>query len=381
MNKDIEVSVVIPCLNEELTIGKCVRQAVVTLKKLHYRGEVIVVDNNSQDRSGEIARKNGALVYSEKRRGYGSAYIRGLNEARGKYLIIADGDGTYNFSDMGRFIKLIENGYDYVNGSRLKGKILKNAMPWHHQYIGVPFLTWLLNFLFKTHVSDAHCGMRALTKAAFKKMDLRTLGMEFASEMIIKAGDLNLKIAEVPITYYPRLGKSKLNSFRDGWRHIRFMLFYSPTWLFLLPGILCFTFGAVIMGLLLLGPIKISHLSFDVHTMQLAGVLCVLGYELINVWLYAKIFSLTEKFITKDVFLTKFLSYFSLEKMIMAGLLLTIFGSLIYFFVFLKWAAGGFGGLNEMRLAIISTTIIIIGIQTIFSSFFISLLLLSRKRG
>lgn len=378
--RKVEVSVVIPCLNEKKTIGQCVRQATEALDKLNLSGEVIVVDNDSSDNSGNIAKRAGARVFLEKRRGYGSAYIRGLNEARGRYFVIADGDGTYNFGDMSHFIKLLRQGYDYVSGSRLKGKILKGSMPWHHRYIEVPFLTWLLNFLFKTNVSDAHCGMRALTKIAYEEMGLRTLGMEFASEMIIRAGDLGLKIAEVPITYYPRKGESKLHSLRDGWRHISFMLFYSPTYLFIIPGLFLLIVGITLLSILLPGPLKVFDISFDVHTMQLGGLLTIFGFQLVSVGLFAKIFSLTEKFKSRDIFIEKFLSLFSLEKAIAAGILLTFAGLIIYTFVFLKWAAGGFGTLSEMRQVIISTTLVIVGAQIIFSAFFISLLLLSRKR-
>ena len=380
MNKEIFVSIVIPCLNEEKTIGHCVKSAKGAIKAYGAGGEVIVVDNDSSDKSAKIAKDAGAKVIFEKRRGYGSAYLRGLKVVQGKYIVMADGDGTYDFSELNKFVKLLDDGFDLVNGSRLRGKISKGAMPRLHRHVGVPLLTFMLNFLFKTRVSDAHCGMRAFTKEAYRKLDLRTLGMEFASEMIFKAADMNLKIAEVPISYYPREGESKLNSFRDAWRHIRFMLFYSPTYLFLAPGLFFFTVGILIAASLFIGPITILRFRFDIHTMQLGGLMSVFGFQLMNVGIYAKIYSLTEKFKKQDLFVEKFLSYFSLERMVVLGLFLVVIGLLIYVFVFFKWAAGGFRGLSEMRQAIISSILVIIGAQTIFSSFFISLLLMSRKR-
>ncbi len=242
MNQDstIEVSVVMPCLNEQQTIGSCIEKAKRTMKSLGIRGEVVVADNGSTDNSVSIAENLGARVVHQPIRGYGAAYQAGIEATRGNYIIIGDSDDTYDFTDLERFLTPLRNGHDLVMGSRFKGEILPGAMPWSHRYIGNPILSGILRWVFHTSISDAHCGMRAFTRQAYDKMQLQTTGMEFASEMVVKAAQAGLKISETPITYYPRLGESKLNSFRDAWRHLRFMLLFSPTHLFALPGALLF---------------------------------------------------------------------------------------------------------------------------------------------
>lgn len=214
------ISVVMPCLNEEKGIRICIEKAKLGIAETGYSGEIIVSDNGSTDNSVQIAYVAGARVVQQPKKGYGNAYLKGLEEASGKYIVIGDSDTTYDFGEIPRFIKHLEEGYDFVNGSRLRGEIKPGAMPWLHRYIGVPLLSGFLNLLFSTSVSDAHCGLRAFTSRAYEKMDLKSTGMEFASEMIISAGRNHLKIKEVPITYYPREGASKLNTFRDGWRHL-----------------------------------------------------------------------------------------------------------------------------------------------------------------
>ena len=226
---DVEISVVMPCLDEEETIGACIEKAWQGIESSGFRGEVVVSDNGSCDASVEIAEKLGARVVHQPVRGYGSAYLKGIREARGQYIIIGDSDDTYDFTEVDRFVMPLQDGYDLAMGSRFEGEILPDAMPWLHQYIGNPVLTGILNLFFRAGVSDAHCGIRAFTRDAFQRMHLQTSGMEFASEMVINAAKADLHIAEVPVTYYPRLGESKLHSFRDGWRHLRFMLLYSPT--------------------------------------------------------------------------------------------------------------------------------------------------------
>jgi len=224
MEEKIKVSVVMPCLNEAETIGSCIQKAKIALKGMKINGEIIIADNGSSDGSPQIARSLGAKVILQPIKGYGNAYIAGIKAAKGRYIIIADSDDTYDLSEMPKFIEKLDEGYDLVMGTRLKGKILPEAMPWLHRHVGNPILTWILNLLFKAGVSDAHCGMRAFRKDAYDKMSLKSGGMEFASEMVIKAAMMKMKIAEVPITYYPRKGESKLRTFSDGWRHLRFML-------------------------------------------------------------------------------------------------------------------------------------------------------------
>ena len=232
-----------PCLNEAQTVGVCVQKARRAIKQLGISGEVVVADNGSTDGSPSIAEREGARVVHQPIRGYGAAYLAGIAAARGKFIVIGDSDNTYDFGEIPRFLQPLRESADLVMGSRFKGEIKPGAMPWLHRYIGNPTLTGILNLLFRAGVSDAHCGMRAFTKDAYEKLGLQTTGMEFASEMVIKAAKVGLKITEVPITYYPRKGESKLHSFRDGWRHLRFMLMLSPTYLFLLPGALLFLIG------------------------------------------------------------------------------------------------------------------------------------------
>lgn len=228
-NENIEVSVVMPCLNEEETLGTCIEKAQNTLKSLNIQGEVVVADNGSTDTSIEIAERLGARVVHQSTRGYGAAYLAGFAAAQGQYIIMGDSDDTYDFTDLERFITPLQDGYDFVIGNRFKGKILPGAMPWANRYIGNPILSGMLRVFFGTYISDSHCGMRAFTIDAYKRMDLKTTGMEFASEMVIKAVQTELKILEIPITYHPRGGESKLNAVRDAWRHIRFMLKHKLT--------------------------------------------------------------------------------------------------------------------------------------------------------
>ena len=227
-NKDF-ISIVMPCLNEEETLGTCIEKAQSTLKMLGFFGEVIVSDNGSTDASVEIAQRLGASVVHQQRRGYGAAYLAGFAAAQGQYIVMGDSDDTYDFTDLERFITPLQNGYDFVIGNRFKGTILPGAMPWARRYIGNPVLSGMLRVLFGTYISDSHCGMRSFSTEAYKQMDLKTTGMEFASEMVIKAVQVNLKILEIPITYHPREGESKLNTIRDAWRHIRFMLRHKLT--------------------------------------------------------------------------------------------------------------------------------------------------------
>ncbi|MGB2695138.1 MAG: glycosyltransferase family 2 protein, partial [Dehalococcoidia bacterium] len=241
----LDVSVVIPCLNEVETIATCVAKAKRSMEDANLRGEVIVSDNGSDDGSPEIAEAAGARVIRTSERGYGNAYHAGFAAAHGRYIVMGDGDDTYPFELTAEFIESLDQGADLVMGSRLKGKIHKGAMPALHRYVGNPILTGILNVMYRSGVSDAHCGMRAFRREALERLDLRMPGMEFASEMVIRAAKEGLDVREIPIEYRPRRGESKLNSFRDGWRHLRFLLVHSPTHLFLLPGLILLALGAI----------------------------------------------------------------------------------------------------------------------------------------
>lgn len=368
-----EVSVVMPCLNEEETIGECIRKAQKAFREHHLRGEVVVCDNGSQDRSVEISRQLGARVVFQNKKGYGNAYLKGIREARGRYIVMGDSDNTYDFSALLPFIEPLRQGYDMVMGSRLRGTILPGAMPWLHRYIGNPFLSRFLNVLFKTGISDSHCGMRSFTREAFERMKLMTPGMEYASEMVIKASRAGLKIAEVPITYYPRKGTSKLHSFHDGWRHMRFMLMYSPTHLFLVPGFLVLLAGLLLVIALYPGPIWTPWHTFDVHFMVLGSVLAILGYQIINLGLFAKAISFTRDFVVRDEFILRFYQVFTLEKGIYLGLALLLIGLVLNGLVLYNWIKGHFGPLHQMREALVGMTFFVLGFQTIFSSFLLSM--------
>ena len=371
---NIEVSVVMPCLNEEEAVGICVQKAKKALDKLNIRGEIIVVDNGSTDNSVQIAQNEGAKVILESEKGYGNAYLRGFKEAKGDIIIMGDADDTYDFSHIDKFISQIQQGYDFIIGSRFKGKIRKGAMPWPNRYIGNPILTGILRFFFKINITDAHSGMRAFTKKALKKMELHSLGMELASEMIIAAVRENLKIKEIPIDYLERKGDSKLLPFKDAWRHFSFMLIYSPTWLFLIPGGILFFIGTVLLFLLLYGPIVILGHQWDVHLMALASLFSLSGVQILTLGVYAKTFGVIKGFLKEDIFLSFMWRHFKLEKGIFLGVALFTFGFVFNYFILHEWIKHSFGPLEKIREAIFGITFVIIGIQTIFSSFFLHML-------
>jgi len=372
----VEVSVVMPCLNEEETLGICIDKAFAAFKRLDIEGEVVVADNGSTDNSVEIAKSKGARVIHESKKGYGHAYRAGIDAAQSNYIVIGDSDDSYDFNEIGAFIEPLRHGVDMVMGTRLKGKIEKGAMPWLHRYIGNPVLTGILNLFYRSGISDAHCGMRSFTKEAYKKMHLQTTGMEFASEIVINATKAGLKIEEIPITLHPdgRSGKPHLRSFRDGWRHLRFMLMHSPTHLFLIPGLVLFVLGLAILLPLVPGPIYIAGRMIDIHFMALGSLLAILGFQIINIGFYAKIYSVTQHFVSESLTLRTLFRYFNLERGLLIGVIIFLLGFFTDLYILIKWISSQFGPLNELRLVIFASTLMIIGAQTIFSSFFLSML-------
>ncbi|MFH1369293.1 MAG: glycosyltransferase family 2 protein [Elusimicrobiota bacterium] len=373
-----EVSVVIPCLNEELCIEKCVAKALHSFQKAGLEGEVIVVDNGSTDKSVEVATKAGARVVQESLKGYGSALRRGIEEAKGRYIVMADGDDTYDFLETAKFVELLRKGNDLVMGSRFRGNILPGAMTWSHRYVGNPILSGMLKLFFGGGVSDAHCGLRAFTKDAYNKMSLHTTGMEFASEMVIHAMKKKLKITEIPITYYPRQGESKLASFRDAWRHIRFMLLYSPSYMFVWPGIAIFVVSIAVSVKLLSGPIFFLGRPWDIHVMVFCSMFALLGWQILNTGLAAKAFSyaisLEQEGKTKVL-----LRFITLERSLLFGSVLIAAGLAIIVFIFVKWAKNDFGQLSEIKSGILSLTLIVMGLQTVFNSFLVSMFQIKYK--
>lgn len=375
----IEVSVVMPCLNEEQAVGRCIQTVMDVFARENIRGEVVVADNGSTDRSVDIARGAGARVVFEPQKGYGAAYLCGIRHAAGRYIVIGDSDNTYDFNDIPRFLEPLRQGYDFVMGSRFKGTIHKGAMPWAHRYIGNPVLSGMTRLFFHTKLSDIHCGMRAFSRQAFDKMRLQMAGMEFATEMVVAAINNDLKIHEVPIHYFRREGVSKLKSFSDAWRHIRFMLLFCPVWLYFIPGIAGFILGMLILLLLSGGPVFFMGHLWDMHPMVFAAVLSILSYQLLHLGIYSHTFAVEQGFLKKDSFITFFQRHFSLERGIFVGLLFFCVGLCINAFIFIEWFHNRFGALYRIRESILAMTLLVIGLQTLFSSFFISLLSLKRK--
>jgi glycosyltransferase involved in cell wall biosynthesis len=372
--QEVVVSVVMPCLNEERTIGACVKKALEGIRRSGLPGEVVVSDNGSTDSSVEIAGALGARVVHQPKRGYGNAYRKGFEEARGKYIVMGDSDDTYDFTEIGALIDKLREGNDYVLGSRFKGKILPGAMPWLNRYVGNPALTALLNFLFGLKSSDAHSGLRAFTKDAYRRMRLQTTGMEFASEMVINAARAKLQVAEVPITYYPRESESKLRRFRDGWRHVRFMLLYSPDHLFLVPGALLLVVGLFGMLWLVGGPKIVSGHFVDYHFMFVASLLTIVGFQVLLTGFYAKAYAFTHRFAPDDRMIQLFYRYFSLEAWLIIGFGVFLAGFGIDTGIFVTWMNHGFKNLFAVREALLALTLMVIGLQLLFSSFLLSIL-------
>jgi glycosyltransferase involved in cell wall biosynthesis len=374
-----EISVIIPCLDEEEAVGKVVDQAFEGIRRSGRTGEVIVVDNGSSDASPQIARAHGAIVVSEERRGYGSAYLAGLDVARGDYLVMGDADDTYPLDELGTFVDSLQAGTDLVIGSRFKGTIHGDAMPFLNRFVGNPVLTGMLNVMFGVRVSDAHCGMRALRRDALPKLDLHSTGMEFASEMVFKAYRRGLAVTEVPIDYYPRVGESKLNRFGDAWRHVRFMLLYSPSWLYLGPGGLLLLLGLGGMVLLASGPIDILGRTWQIHTMLGFVAMTLIGAQVIQLGVFARTYARV-RIGERDPLLERLGKGITLEHGLAAGALLILFAFLGLAWVAIEWAQNGFGALGRAYETALLVTALGLGIQIVFSAFFLALLTMPLRR-
>ena len=373
---ELVVSVVIPCLNEEENIERCVRTALEVLREAGIPGEVVVADNASEDGSAELAAAVGARVVHEPRRGYGSAYLAGFAAARGRYIVMGDADLTYDFREIPKFVEQLDEGAELVMGDRMDN-IHPGAMPWLHRYVGNPVLTGVLNVFFRTGVSDAHCGMRAVRRDVLPRLDLRTTGMEFASEMVIRAAKEKLDIREFPIEYHPRGGQSKLSSFRDGWRHLRFLLVHSPTHLFMLPGALILLLGTLI-SLVSIAQIDVFGREWDLHTMVAGALLMIVGVQVVALGLCAHAYG-TYFMNEKDPWFDRMRSRFRLEHGLMLGGLTIGAGLVMAAAIVGIWIDRGFGQLSEERLAVLAATLVIAGIQIFFTSFLLSILGLRRR--
>jgi glycosyltransferase involved in cell wall biosynthesis len=374
---ELLVSVVIPALNEAESIEACVRRSIETMESHGIRGEVIVADNGSDDGTPELARAAGARVIHEQRKGYGSAYLAGFASAQGRYIVMGDADETYDFREIARFIEPLEEGADLVMGSRLQGTIHPGAMPWLHRYVGNPVLTGVLNLFFRTGVSDAHCGMRAFRRDLLPRLDLRTTGMEFASEQVIRSSKLGLDIREIPIEYHPRTGESKLSSFSDGWRHLRFLLVHSPTWLFLVPGLALMVLGGII-GAISLFNVPIFGREWELHTLIAGSMLAIVGAQVAQLGVFSRTYAfyyLGEH----DPLFDRVREKFRLEHGLIAGTVIALVGIAMASVVVVIWINRGFGELREEKLAVAALTLVVLGIQTVFGAFFLSILGLRRR--
>jgi len=378
-----ELSVLMPCLNEAETLATCIKKAQKALDDLQVNGEVVIADNGSTDGSPEIAASLGARVIHVAEKGYGSALLGGIKAARGKYIIMGDADDSYDFTNLGPFLEKLRAGYDLVMGNRFKGGIAPNAMPPLHKYLGNPVLTGIGRLFFRSPCGDFHCGLRGFSKAAIQRLDLRTTGMEFASETVVKASLHGLRITEVPTTLSVdgRNRPPHLRSWRDGWRHLRFLLLYSPRWLFLYPGLLLMLVGAVVSGWLLVGPRVVDGITLDVHTFLYAAIAIVIGYQTVIFAIFTKVFAITEGLLPEDPRLKTLFNYIKLETGILAGALLLVAGIGLSIYALSFWGAHSFGSLDPsqtLRLVIPAVTLIALGLQTVLSSFFLSILGLER---
>lgn len=383
-SKSIELSIVLPCLNEELTVGNCVKQAISFLAGSGVKGEVVVADNGSTDRSVEIAEENGARVAHISQKGYGSALAGGFKAARGKYIIMADADESYDLVNLMPFVEKLRQGYDLVMGNRFKGGIQKGAMPWHHKYIGNPVLSFVGQLFFRTPAKDFHCGIRGFSKDAIEQMSLQTSGMEFASEIVVKASILGMKVAEVPTTLSPdkRDRPPHLRSFRDGWRHLRFLLIYSPRWLFLYPGIALLFLGGIASLALFFGTVNIGFRPLDFHSFIIAGTVMTVGLSMVSFALITRVYAYNFGLLPSRPRFFSLFKFFNLEIGLISGVVLIAFGiMLIVRAAILSYTPGfdsiGFG--SSIRLVFGSSLAIIVGSQVILTSFVLSMLGLNPK--
>jgi glycosyltransferase involved in cell wall biosynthesis len=380
----MELSVVLPCLNEAETLAVCIRKAKASIAGMGIDGEVVVADNGSTDGSQDIARAEGARVVDVPIRGYGAALTAGIADAEGEFVIMGDADDSYDLSNLGPFVEALRGGADLVMGNRFAGGIEPGAMPALHRYLGNPALTAIGRFLFRSPVKDFHCGLRGFRREAILELDLRTTGMEFASEMVVKATLNKLNIVEVPTTLSPD-GRSRaphLRRWHDGWRHLRFLLLYSPRWLFLYPGVVLFLVGLVLGGVLLAGPIQIGEHALDVSALVYAMAAVLIGFQAILFAAFSRGFVANEGLMPPSPGMQKAFKVLNLERGLIIGLLLLIVGIGLAIYGFIHWGSSDFGALDArdaIRLAVPAATLSVLGFETIMGSFFLSVLGLSRR--
>ena len=383
--EELELTILMPCLNEAETLEICIKKAMKSLKENNIKGEVLIADNGSTDGSQDIARRNGARVIDVAVKGYGSALIEGTKQAYGKYIIMGDSDDSYDFSNIMPFVEKLREGYELVMGNRFKGGIEKGAMPFSHKYIGTPVISFIGRLFYKSNIGDFNCGMRGYNREAILKLDLKTTGMEYASEMIVQSTLNGIKITEVPTTL-KKDGRSRaphLKSFQDGWRHLKFLLIYSPKWLFLFPGLLLLIIGLIGSIAFVFGDLQISNVVLGIHSRLYFGAMIVVGFQIIIFSLFAKVYAINSGMHPKEDKFTKFLKKITLEKGLILGIILTIIGLGLSIYSIILWKNAGWGELNPvdiMPITIPAVYLIIIGIQMMFASFILGVLNIEYKR-
>lgn len=376
---NIELSIVMPCLNEAETLAVCINKTQSFFERENINGEVIIADNGSTDGSQKIATDLNARMVNVPQKGYGSALRGGIEAANGKYVIMGDADDSYDFSNLMPYVIKLREGYDLVMGNRFKGGIKKGAMPFLHKYLGNPVLSFIGRLFFKSKIGDFHCGLRGFSKEAYYKMELKTTGMEFASEMIVKSSLKDLKITEVNTILSPD-GRSRpphLNTWRDGWRHLRFLVLYSPNWLFLIPGLLLFIFGIITSSFLLFGTVSIGSVNFGVHTLLFTSGFILIGFQFILFYGLTKVFTVENELLPKSNKYDKLFKLINLEKGLIVGAILVIIGIILSFSAYFDWQAINYGDIENtstLRSVIPAITLMLLGVQVILFSLFFSIL-------
>lgn len=384
MNEQYELTILMPCLNEAETLATCIKKAKAYLEESGVQGEIVVADNGSTDGSQKIAKEHGARVVDVPEKGYGAALIGGCNGARGKYVIMGDADDSYDFLHLGPFVEKLREGYDLVMGNRFKGGIEPGAMPPLHRYLGNPVLSFIARLFFPCKIGDYHCGLRGYNRESILKLGLVTTGMEYASEMVVKATLNHLKIAEVPTTL-KKDGRSHaphLRSWSDGWRHLKFLLMHSPNWLFMYPGLILFFLGLALTVVLSFGNIQIGPVGLGIHTLMYAAAAMMVGFNLVMFSLFVRSYASVTGFIPTEGKLDRWLEETSTEKGVLLGIFLFLAGIAVTIVAFCIWGKTGFGGLspeNMMRITIPAMLLIVVGIEVVFGSFFIGILHIRHK--
>jgi glycosyltransferase involved in cell wall biosynthesis len=386
MNHTPHLSIVMPCLNEAETLETCIRKAQQFLRQSQIEGEVIIADNGSEDGSQEIARRMGARLVEVKEKGYGSALMGGISAAQGEYIIMGDADDSYDFTNLQPFVSALENGADLVMGNRFKGGIMPGAMPFLHRYLGNPVLSGIARVFFKSTIGDFHCGLRGFRTQSILGLNLQTTGMEFASEMVVKAAIRGLNVVEVPTVLYPagRTRPPHLRTWSDGWRHLKFLLLYSPKWLFFYPGIAMSILGALISLPLLFGPVHIGRITLDINTLMYASLLTIIGVQSVLFSIFTYVFGVNSNLLPRDETTDRLLSRAGLEKGILFGGGMILLGFASSLGAVFYWSENRFGDIDptfSMRLVIPGAVLFTLGFQVFFASFFISILNIKLKQG